>query len=55
MLIIYIIYLFLQKPEIQTVGNGKKTFFSYFISEVPRFSDMAFSKNAQYFVGELLS
>ena len=30
MLIIYIIYLFLQKPEIQTVGNGKKNFFQLF-------------------------
>ena len=32
-----------------------KKLFSYFISEIPRFSYMAFSKNAQCFVGALLS
>ena len=34
-------FIFLQKSKIQTVGKRKKNF-SYFISEIPNFSNMGF-------------
>ena len=42
------VFIFLQKSKIQTPGNIKKNFFSYFISEIPNFFWISvLSENAQ--------
>ena len=40
--------------KINTTDNRKKTFFSYFFSEIPNFSYMLFSENDQCFIGAFL-
>ena len=47
--------MFLQKSKIETTANRKKKKkFSYFISEIPNFSYLYFSENAECFVGAFL-
>ena len=46
--------MFWQKSKIQTVESRKIVFFGFLLSEIPNFSDMGFSENAQCFVGALL-
>ena len=47
-------FIFLQKLKMQTIGNRKKIFFSYFISEVPNFSYMVFFRECSIFDGAFL-
>ena len=43
-------FIFLQKSNVQTVGNRKKkTFFCYFISEIPNFAYMGFFRKCSTF------